>query len=173
MSRNPAVEDYWLRHYTSNHCTLCGNTGVIDTRGVRTNAGFPTGRLNWCICPNGQILRDALGNDNAEEMLRRVRGAIGGPVKAITEQWAAEYQQRQPPTPLLELTEGPLQPEEFVPWRGYAYGWPDGRPRPYPTSKELRAGVPTCDGKNGTCKCWGCVHGIVLQASKGPGSADR
>lgn len=74
--------------------------------------------------------------------------------------FAVVHLQRDPLPTLMELTEGPLQPEERVPWHGYAYGWPDGRPRPYPTSKELRAGVPTCDGKNGTCKCWDCVHGL-------------
>lgn len=51
------VTDYWLTYYASDHCTLCGNTGVIDTRGVCTPAGVPVGRCNWCICPNGQAMR--------------------------------------------------------------------------------------------------------------------
>lgn len=57
--KNAVVTDYWLTYYASDHCTLCGNTGVIDTRGVCTPAGVPVGRCNWCICPNGQAMRGA------------------------------------------------------------------------------------------------------------------
>jgi len=37
-------------------CGLCGNTGVIDTRGtVKTPSGEPAGGVRaWCICPNGR-----------------------------------------------------------------------------------------------------------------------
>lgn len=52
-----AITDYWFAHYCSDHCTLCGNSGVIDTTGVRTPAGVLVGRRNWCICPNGQVGR--------------------------------------------------------------------------------------------------------------------
>jgi len=38
---------------------LCGNSGVIDTTGVRTAAGILVGRKNLCICPNGQWMRRA------------------------------------------------------------------------------------------------------------------
>ena len=51
------VTDYWLAFYANCHCTLCGNSGIVDTRGVKTAAKVETGRLNWCICPNGQALR--------------------------------------------------------------------------------------------------------------------
>lgn len=54
-----AVTKYWVEHYATEHCTLCGNRGVIDTRGVKTPAGIVVGRLNWCICPNGQKIRKA------------------------------------------------------------------------------------------------------------------
>lgn len=62
MSRSgevKAVVDYWLRHYINECCSLCGNSGIIDTRGVKTAAGVKVGRLNWCICPNGQALRNS------------------------------------------------------------------------------------------------------------------
>lgn len=49
---------YWAQHYATDHCTLCGNHGVIDSRGVRTPAGLFVGRLNYCICPNGQAMRE-------------------------------------------------------------------------------------------------------------------
>jgi len=55
---NEAVVDYWMEHYATDHCTLCGNTGLIDTTGKCTPAGLPVGRLNCCICPNGQSLRE-------------------------------------------------------------------------------------------------------------------
>ena len=47
------VTKYWLTYYSSGNCTLCGNSGVIDTTNVRF------GRRNYCICPNGQELRVA------------------------------------------------------------------------------------------------------------------
>lgn len=57
------VTKYWLEYYADQHCTICGNRGLIDSRGVRTAAGTEVGRLNWCICPNGQALRkQAPGN---------------------------------------------------------------------------------------------------------------
>ena len=55
---NEAVIDYWLEHYVTEHCTLCGNSGEIDTTGVRTAAGVPVGRKQPCICPNGQSVRE-------------------------------------------------------------------------------------------------------------------
>lgn len=64
MSReiDERITDYWHKHYATEHCTLCGNCGVIDSRGIRTPAGKHVGRLNYCICPNGQSLR-AQGGD--------------------------------------------------------------------------------------------------------------
>jgi len=55
---NQIVIDYAMENYVTDHCTLCGNHGVIDSRGTRTSAGKHVGRLNYCICPNGQTLRD-------------------------------------------------------------------------------------------------------------------
>jgi hypothetical protein len=54
-----AVEAYWQKYYLDRHCTLCANWGIIDSRasGI-TPAGFRVGRLNFCICPNGQSLRE-------------------------------------------------------------------------------------------------------------------
>jgi hypothetical protein len=52
-----ALERYWLDNYATDHCTLCGNYGIIDTRDVRTPAGVTVGRLNYCICPNGTAMR--------------------------------------------------------------------------------------------------------------------
>lgn len=57
---NAAVTAYWLEHYCTEHCTLCGNSGVIDTSMAYTAANLRVGRINFCICPNGQAMR-ALG----------------------------------------------------------------------------------------------------------------
>jgi hypothetical protein len=57
MNRTQWLEQYWLDHYCTHACTLCGNGGVIDSRGVTTAAGVAVGRLNWCICPNGTTIR--------------------------------------------------------------------------------------------------------------------
>ncbi len=57
------LSDYWVRHYATDHCTLCGNSGVIDTRSSAVTAtGKRVGRLNWCICPNGVGLRKGCGD---------------------------------------------------------------------------------------------------------------
>jgi hypothetical protein len=53
---------YFWEYYATEHCTLCGNHGVIDSRGTRTSAGLHVGRLNYCICPNGQELREKNGD---------------------------------------------------------------------------------------------------------------
>lgn len=57
-AKNETVTEYWWAFYNYGHCSLCGNSGRIDTRGVKTAAGVPVGRLNYCICPNGQALRE-------------------------------------------------------------------------------------------------------------------
>lgn len=53
----PADDETWLEFVDqqSNLCGLCGNRGVIDTRGkVRSPTGTVTGVLAHCICPNGR-----------------------------------------------------------------------------------------------------------------------
>jgi len=66
---NKTVEDYWVKFYVNEAvmlCSLCGNTGRIDTTASAISpAGVSAGRVNYCICPNGQTLRatnaDVLG----------------------------------------------------------------------------------------------------------------
>ena len=55
--RSTFLSDYWLKYYSNGHCSLCGNHGYIDSRGVKTPAGLEVGRINYCICPNGQQIR--------------------------------------------------------------------------------------------------------------------
>lgn len=54
---NADVVKYWFKHYATTHCTLCGNSGCVDSIGTVSAAGIPVGRLNYCICPNGQGMR--------------------------------------------------------------------------------------------------------------------
>lgn len=62
--RSAAVRAYWLEHYVVNHmCSLCANTGEINTAGLKTKTGVLVGRFNWCICPNGQAMRYQSGMD--------------------------------------------------------------------------------------------------------------
>lgn len=68
-AENKAVTNYWLEFYCEQLCTLCGNHGIVDTRGVKSPAGVETGRLNWCICPNGQAMRDHYSGLPTEEHL--------------------------------------------------------------------------------------------------------
>ena len=57
-AKNKTVANYAMEFYVRDHCTLCGNWGFVDTRGTATPAGVYVGRVNYCICPNGQDLRD-------------------------------------------------------------------------------------------------------------------
>ena len=57
---NEHVSNYWLKYYigSSSLCTLCGNTGIIDTSETAISPkGIKSGCINFCICPNGQSLR--------------------------------------------------------------------------------------------------------------------
>jgi len=57
------LTDYWRKFGIGTdtmgigHCSFCGNRGIIDSRSITTPAGQVCGRLNWCICPNGQTMR--------------------------------------------------------------------------------------------------------------------
>lgn len=58
LALKEAVTDHWHSHHTiKGLCSLCGNSGVVNTTGVKTNAGVEVGRRNFCICPNGQAMR--------------------------------------------------------------------------------------------------------------------
>lgn len=61
-ARAAAPRDLWTEFLgpasDPSHCGLCGNSGVVDTRGqIRTAAGFECGVRAWCICPNGRVMK--------------------------------------------------------------------------------------------------------------------
>jgi hypothetical protein len=64
----PAPVD-WMEFCVKNMCSLCGQAGVIDTRGIRTPANFECGGLHYCICPNGRALK--AGSAPKEEWLNQ------------------------------------------------------------------------------------------------------
>lgn len=65
-----ALSDFWVENFVNgHHCSLCGNSGIIDTRGTAvTGAAIKSGRLNWCICPNGMAIRSNAGGKTPEDL---------------------------------------------------------------------------------------------------------
>lgn len=56
----------------TNLCGLCGNVGVIDTRGrVFSAAGVECGVLRYCLCVNGRTWKKAKAN--IYELALRIR----------------------------------------------------------------------------------------------------
>lgn len=57
------VRNHWLRHYANGGplhlCTLCGNTGMVDTTltAIPPNGGKSVGKRQPCFCPNGRAIR--------------------------------------------------------------------------------------------------------------------
>lgn len=63
MTEERVVSDYWLRYYAkgpSGCCTLCGNTGWVDTTGRAMDGSRDCGKRQPCFCPNGQEERKDL-----------------------------------------------------------------------------------------------------------------
>lgn len=64
MRLNGRVSDFWIKHYLHpiyGCCVVCGNSGVLDSRGAKTAAGVEVGTVTYCFCPNGQALRKGRG----------------------------------------------------------------------------------------------------------------
>lgn len=59
-SEKTFLKNYWIEHYIDKEtglCSLCGNTGIVNTQ-----PKSPLGRLlkeqtNFCVCPNGVEMR--------------------------------------------------------------------------------------------------------------------
>jgi len=62
-------DEQWLEFNVKNMCSLCGQVGIIDTRGIKTPANFECGGLHYCICPNGRTLK--AHNAPKEEWLKQ------------------------------------------------------------------------------------------------------
>lgn len=67
--RDPVNGDTWLEFlgpsgvsHASTCCGLCGNSGIVDTRGkVKSPTGFDCGVRAFCICPNGRVIKQLGG----------------------------------------------------------------------------------------------------------------
>jgi hypothetical protein len=64
--QDKVIDDYFWKHYWNQEagfgglCSLCGNSGVIDTRETaNSGANVKAGRLNYCLCLNGRAMREA------------------------------------------------------------------------------------------------------------------
>jgi hypothetical protein len=54
------LTEVWLRELHDGLCSLCGNSGLVDTRSTAISpTGQRVGRVHACVCPNGRsLLRD-------------------------------------------------------------------------------------------------------------------
>ena len=73
------LSDFWIREFLGPntngtppcHCGLCGNSGIIDTRGkVFTAAGVACGGVFFCICPNGRAIKRQAGKRTAKDFVK-------------------------------------------------------------------------------------------------------
>ena len=52
-----SISSLWMEFLNDGHCGMCGNTGIINTIGIATPAGYSCGVKAYCICPNGRCLK--------------------------------------------------------------------------------------------------------------------
>ena len=71
------IEFGWPSAKEFKHCGLCGNSGIINTRGVVTAAGWKVGIVRFCICPNGRAMKrmnkDDISDQEIESILKNKR----------------------------------------------------------------------------------------------------
>lgn len=65
---DPVNNDTWLEFLgppgVESWCGLCGNSGIVDTRGkVESPRGDDCGVRTCCICPNGRAIKHQLGGE--------------------------------------------------------------------------------------------------------------
>lgn len=51
------ADEAWLEFRDRMLCGLCANTGIVNTRGMRSPAGVTCGVRTFCICPNGRAMK--------------------------------------------------------------------------------------------------------------------
>lgn len=70
-------DDFWMEFLnTASHCCgLCGNTGIVDTRGrMFTPANVETGVRTFCICPNGREMKKTKADIEKWQVLMKPGG---------------------------------------------------------------------------------------------------
>lgn len=60
---NP-ITQFWLDNYVRREmCSLCGQSGILDTRATAITAtGLRCGEVHFCVCPNGQKMKEIGGS---------------------------------------------------------------------------------------------------------------
>jgi hypothetical protein len=78
---NKTVSNYWMKHYvgSSSLCTLCGNTGHVDTTAtaIPPNGGDSVGLRQPCFCPNGQAIRENKAKNEHPSYVQLYRSVNG------------------------------------------------------------------------------------------------
>ncbi|MCI0392148.1 MAG: hypothetical protein MOB07_25740 [Acidobacteria bacterium] len=76
-----AVIAYWATYYLSRNwqCSLCGTSGVVDTRGRALNgSGQDQGALQFCFCPAGQKWREMADPSNPGAIIETLHSYYTG-----------------------------------------------------------------------------------------------
>ena len=62
--RSKAFVDYFFDHFINEDtlCCLCGNTGIVETQPSNPSGSKRYKHKGYCICPNGQVLRQQQEN---------------------------------------------------------------------------------------------------------------
>jgi len=58
--RDEMIIGVWMNEYLHpehNECSICGNSGFVDTTGLKSPRGDSVGRKHYCICPNGRKMK--------------------------------------------------------------------------------------------------------------------
>lgn len=105
--------ELWMEFLVRQMCSLCGQSGIIDTRGIKTPANFECGGLHYCICPNGRALKAK--NAPKLEWLNQAKRA-GEPEGAETAPDRAEFMKWFGP-----WTE--THPDYWKDWKGVAIAY--------------------------------------------------
>jgi hypothetical protein len=57
-----AADNVWAEFiHPDGGCSLCCNSGIVDTRGRKNPRGQPAGARSYCICPNGRAAKNRMG----------------------------------------------------------------------------------------------------------------
>ena len=106
------LTDYWNKYYasepvTNGRCTLCGNSGILDTRGVKDALGNDVGRLNYCICPSGQEMRAVAETIDPDSVVPREM--VSAPMIAVLGALNQHIRDASAKNELLELSNTALR----------------------------------------------------------------
>lgn len=93
MKSKTSNKQLWFEFINKNVCGLCGNSGFIDTRGVKNPLGVECGIRSFCICPNGRVFKKQkeVFSTGHESVMERVLAFIESQKKELEMQSDGEY----------------------------------------------------------------------------------